>query len=386
MGREFASAAARWVHSRDVGVRARDRGRLRRQPRRARMVRATRAAAAARRRLRATLLADRGRSGLLRGPAPPARRALHRYPRARASTCSARSRSASTSRANDAIVAEIDGAPRSARPLLLGVAVLPGRPGGLPFVRERRASDACSRSRSQFLHSSDLDPQKPINWKRRARAQRRVRLHGRPRHARAPPAAARRVEAGATFARSSPTSCAERPDAGRRVGALRHVGQRRPALRGARRRRRFPLSHRDEADRAGRDEHVGHRDRRHRRLASRSRRSIRRRCASWTTRRGGRRPGSTSTSARSRPTRRSPARSSSSASPTRSCRCGPRSSTSSRTAATACGSRSTARRRRRRPRRTGSSPRRSARRPSRRWSALTASSPGSSGPSGRTRA
>ena len=44
--------------------------------------------------------------------------------------------------------------------------------------------------RSLFLHSSDLDPNKPAGWKRRAETNGAYRLPRRPRHARPPPAAA----------------------------------------------------------------------------------------------------------------------------------------------------------------------------------------------------
>jgi hypothetical protein len=47
---------------------------------------------------------------------------------------------------------------------------LPFFPGGQEvarFVRERRHGRVLE-VRSRFLHSSDLDPLKPINWKRRA--------------------------------------------------------------------------------------------------------------------------------------------------------------------------------------------------------------------------
>src|SRR5207247_5920526 len=43
----------------------------------------------------------------------------------------------------------------------------PGGQEALRFVRERRFGRVLE-VRSQFLHSSDLDPTKPINWKRRA--------------------------------------------------------------------------------------------------------------------------------------------------------------------------------------------------------------------------
>ena len=54
MGREFASAAARWLHLADLDVRPEIVARLRHQPRRARVVRAARARAAARRPTTAT--------------------------------------------------------------------------------------------------------------------------------------------------------------------------------------------------------------------------------------------------------------------------------------------------------------------------------------------
>ena len=69
--------------------------------------------------------------------------------------------------ANGAIVAEV-----AAHPDLLVrcSSELPFYPGGqevFRFCRERRYGRVLE-VRSQFLHSSDLDPRKPINWKRRA--------------------------------------------------------------------------------------------------------------------------------------------------------------------------------------------------------------------------
>jgi predicted dehydrogenase len=69
--------------------------------------------------------------------------------------------------ANEAINAEV-----SAHPNLLVrcSSELPFFPGGqevFRFIRERRYGRVIE-VRSQFLHSSDLDPNKPINWKRRA--------------------------------------------------------------------------------------------------------------------------------------------------------------------------------------------------------------------------
>jgi predicted dehydrogenase len=69
-------------------------------------------------------------------------------------------------RANEAILAEA-----AHRDLLVRCSSeLPFYPGGqevFRFCRERRYGRVLE-VRSQFLHSSDLDPQKPINWKRRA--------------------------------------------------------------------------------------------------------------------------------------------------------------------------------------------------------------------------
>ncbi len=70
-------------------------------------------------------------------------------------------------RANDAILAEA----AAHRDLLVRCSSeLPFYPGGqevFRFCREHRYGRVLE-VRSQFLHSSDLDPQKPINWKRRA--------------------------------------------------------------------------------------------------------------------------------------------------------------------------------------------------------------------------
>ena len=127
-------------------------------------------------------------------------------------------------------------------------------------------------------------------------------------------------------------------------------------------RRGLPAPDRDEADRAGRDEHLDHRGGRHRGIGGVLDQAAEDAPLAWPTSQAGRRPGASSTSARSRHTRRSPARSSSSASPTRFSRCGLPSSTSSPTVETACANLSTAPRRRRRRRRIASSPRRSSRR------------------------
>jgi predicted dehydrogenase len=69
--------------------------------------------------------------------------------------------------ANDAITAEVAAQPEL---LVCCSSELPFFPGGQEvarFIRERRFGRLLE-VRSQFLHSSDLDPSKPINWKRRA--------------------------------------------------------------------------------------------------------------------------------------------------------------------------------------------------------------------------
>ena len=94
---------------------------------------------------------------------------------------------------------------------------------------------------------------------------------------------------------------------------------------------RIPAARRDEAHRAGRDEHVDGGDRRHRRLDRLHERSTRRRCVGWST--DGRAAGMADGRPRLRlgVSARSRARSSSLGSRTPSSRCGRRSSTSSRT-------------------------------------------------------
>ena len=69
--------------------------------------------------------------------------------------------------ANEAIMAEIAAHPEL---LVRCSSEFPFFPGGqevFRFIRERRYNRVLE-VRSQFLHSSDLDPEKPINWKRRA--------------------------------------------------------------------------------------------------------------------------------------------------------------------------------------------------------------------------
>ena len=136
--------------------------------------------------------------------------------------------------ANEAINREI-----AARPDLLVrcSSELPFYPGGqevVRFVRERRFGRVIE-VRSLFLHSSDLDPEKPINWKRRAALNGAYgclgdlgmhALHLPLRAGWAP-----KERAGDPDGRG-----ARAPGRSRRHGALRHVGQRGPPLRGGGRR------------------------------------------------------------------------------------------------------------------------------------------------------
>ena len=348
MGRELASAVARWAHLAQIGVRPELAVVCDTSPEVLALVRAADPAAAARRRLPR---AARRRGASRRSTAPSHTTCTRRStpPSSRpASICSARSRSGSTSPRTSAINRAIP-PPGAARPLLVGASVLsradrrsfrwiaerPLRPGD----RGALAVPALERPRPGEADQLEAD----------RRGQRRVRLHGRPRHARAPPAAARRLAAARTYGRSSATSSPSVPAPTARPcratpGTTRSSSAR-PSTTAA-----VPAADRDEADRAGRDEHVDDRGRRHRGLDRVHDEAAE--DAADDALRAGRRAGV----ARHRPrlacrrTRRSPARSSSSASRTRFCRCGPRSSTSSRTDARGCASRSTARRRRRQPR------------------------------------
>ena len=112
-----------------------------------------------------------------------------------ARTSSARSRSASTSppaadrrrdRGRDVFVA-----------LLQRGALLPGRPVRVRHDPQRRAGRA-DRGRNAFLHSSDLDRAKPINWKRQAEFCGTAGvINDLGMHVAAPPAAARLAPAAA---------------------------------------------------------------------------------------------------------------------------------------------------------------------------------------------
>jgi predicted dehydrogenase len=69
--------------------------------------------------------------------------------------------------ANAAIMAEVTAHPELLVRCSSEFPFFPGGQAAFRFIRERRYQRVLE-VRSQFLHSSDLDPGKPINWKRRA--------------------------------------------------------------------------------------------------------------------------------------------------------------------------------------------------------------------------
>ena len=260
--------------------------------------------------------------------------------------------------ANEAINREI-----AARPELLVrcSSELPFYPGGQEvarFVRERRFGQR-DRGPLALPPFQRPRPGEADQLEAARGAERCVRLSRRSRHARPPPAAPRRL--GAAERAGDPDGRGARtPGWSRRHGALRHVGQRRPPLRGGGRRGiRFRSGSRPSGSRRakrtrGRSRSTAPKPR------SRTRPSSRRRSGHSCSSGACRRPGGRSISDPSLPTRPSRARSSSSASRTRSSRCGQRSSTSSHTGASTCASPSTARRLKRPRPRTACSRQRSS--------------------------
>ena len=126
--------------------------------------------------------------------------------------------------ANTAINAEIGGASRPTRPVLVRVAVLSRRPGGGAFhsraplwTPDRDAGAVSPRERPRPGEADQLEAHCPT--------QRRVRLHGRPRYPCASPAATGRL--GADQRPRDPVR--HRLGASRRTrrhGPVRHMGQR----------------------------------------------------------------------------------------------------------------------------------------------------------------
>ena len=98
MGREFASACARWIHLTPDRDAASHRRSVRHEPRRSCVVRASRSAATPRVGLSAGARGRHDRGRLRRCTAQPPRGDLHRLPASPGNTFSARSRSGSTSR------------------------------------------------------------------------------------------------------------------------------------------------------------------------------------------------------------------------------------------------------------------------------------------------
>ena len=248
MGRELASAAARWVHLDDLGVRPAARPRLRRRPASARLVRAPRRRPAARR--------DSARGARRPGASTPS-----------TSPCPTTSTPSSTGRARGRQAPagreavrhrprrqRDDHARGRAHPDLLVrcSSEMPFFPGGQEVWRWiRRALRPASRcARSSCTRATSI-PGKPINWKRRARPMARTAASATSGCTRCTcrcgPAGRRSTCApcSATSSPSGPTPTATR--------ALRHPRQRDAAVPGRARGRRLRPAHRDQADRAGPD-------------------------------------------------------------------------------------------------------------------------------------
>ena len=209
MGRELAGATARWDALLDHPA-ARDRGRGRPRCRRLRVVRPTTPWSRSSPTDYRQLLDDPDVDVVYLAVPHDLHERLYLDMVAPARTSSARSRSASTRRGQRRIVAEAESRPAVRARARASCRSSPARsgpstgPGG-------RARARILEVRGSFLHSSDLDPRKPINWKRSA-LLRRVGVHRRPRHARRAPAAAPRL-AAATPLRLLPTrDAASRPD------------------------------------------------------------------------------------------------------------------------------------------------------------------------------
>ena len=168
MGREFASAAARWVHLDDLGV----------SPELAVVCDTNPDVLAWYERLdpRPRLVAGlprgaRGRhrrGGLLRRPPSPARGALRRALQAGKHLLGEKPFGID-------LAGERGDHGRGGVPSRTSSSAARRSSPSIPAARRSSAGFASGRFgrvlevRSLFLHSSDLDPQKPINWKRRAR-------------------------------------------------------------------------------------------------------------------------------------------------------------------------------------------------------------------------
>src|SRR3989442_12338516 len=165
MGREFASAAARWVHLADIGVRPEIAvvcdvnpdvlawyGRLAPRPRLVTDY--------------AALLADESVEAVYCAVPHHLHEELYTAVLQAGKHLLGEKPFGIDLAANEAIMAEVAAHPEL---LVRCSSEFPFYPGGqevFRFIRERRYHRVLE-VRSQFLHSSDLDPEKPINWKRR---------------------------------------------------------------------------------------------------------------------------------------------------------------------------------------------------------------------------
>jgi predicted dehydrogenase len=166
MGREFASAAARWVHLADIGVRPEIAAVCDVNPE----VLAWYERLSPRPRLvteYAALLADESVEAVYCAVPHYLHEELYIAVLRAGKHLLGEKPFGIDLTANEAIMAEIAEHPEL---LVRCSSEFPFFPGGqevFRFIRERRYKRVLE-VRSQFLHSSDLDPAKPINWKRRA--------------------------------------------------------------------------------------------------------------------------------------------------------------------------------------------------------------------------
>ena len=252
MGRELASAAARWIHLEDLGRAPAAGARVRRRPEDARVVRAAGRHAAA-------SAADPARCS----PTPTVEAVYIAVPHhLHAELYVAALEAGKHLLGEKPFGIDLRGqrddhgrggrAPRAAGALLIGDAVLPGRPGGrgagsppgASAVRSRSARCSCTRATST--------PSKPINWKRRAETNGAYGCLGDlGMHALHLP-----LRAGWASARRACAARRHRQGAARRAGrarAVRHTRQRGPALpRRARRRGASRCASRPSASRPAR--------------------------------------------------------------------------------------------------------------------------------------
>ena len=248
MGRELAAAIGRWAALEDHPVTPRLEAICDTSPEARAWFERVGTPAALDRRLPRAARGPRPRRPLPRGPAPPARAALPRHDRRRQGlpgreAVRDRPRRRPPHRRGDRGEPDV---------FVRCSSEMPYFPGALLAYDTIRsgALGELIEAENAFLHSSDLDRDKPINWKRQAEFCGERGRDERPRHARpAPPAAARLAAAAAL--RRAPGHRPRAPRPRRRARPLRHVGQRH-----APRRRRLPAHARHQADRAARDEHV----------------------------------------------------------------------------------------------------------------------------------